>query len=185
MKKKIAFALAALLTAASLAACGSSASSDSSSKSGEPAEKETSSEQASTDVGGGYTIELNGTTVGVDMDMDTLTDALGAEKSKFEAASCAGDGTAYTYDYGAFQIETYPADDGKNLVGYITLMDDTVATDEGIDLDSSIDDVKAAYGDPTDESDAALTYEKDGMKLIFTISGDSITSIQYASKVMG
>lgn len=185
MKKKIAFALAAVLTAATLAACGSTASSDSSSKSGEPAEKETSSEQASTDVGGGYTIELNGTTVGVDMDMDSLASSLGAEKSKFEAESCAGDGTAYTYDYGAFQIETYPSTDGKNLVGFITLMDDTVATAEGIDLDSSVSDVKAAYGDPADETDAGLTYEKDGMKLIFTISGDSITSIQYASGVMG
>lgn len=194
MNKKISTMIIAALASFSLIACGSSASTDSNSSKDAKADTETadtassdsdSSDAKDSDEAAGYCITINGTKVGVDMDMDEICSSLGKEKSKFDEPSCAGDGTSYNYDYGSYQIETYPAEDGKNRIGYITLMDDTIATDEGIDMSSSVDDIKSTYGDPKEETDDAITYEKGGMKLTFTLSDGSITSIQYISSVVG
>ncbi len=133
----------------------------------------------------GYVFESNGTTFGVDMDMAEVAAKLGEPKSEpFEAPSCAGQGTAIIYDYGSFEIETYPKDD-KNLISFIILKDDTVATKEGIDLSKSKDDIIEAYGENYTENDNGLTYSKDGMKLNFILDGDSIKSIEYVSSVAG
>lgn len=133
--------------------------------------------------GKGYVFENDGITIGVDMDMAPVADALGEPKSIFEEPSCAAQGTAYLYTYPGFTINTYP-DGENNLVGYITLKDDTVATPEGIDLSKTKEDVIAAYGEDYEEDDKKITYEKDGMTLNFIFSGDDIASIEYISSVM-
>lgn len=133
--------------------------------------------------GGGYVFETDGITIGVDMDMAPIADALGEPKSIFEEPSCAAQGTAYLYSYPGFEINTYP-DGEDNYVGYISLKDDTVATPEGIDLSKSKDDVIAAYGDDYEEDDKKITYKKDGMTLNFIFSGDDIASIEYISSVL-
>ena len=56
-----------------------------------------------------------------------------------------------------------------------------MATQEGIDLASSKDDILAAYGEPSEETSSALKFEKDGMKLVFIFDGDSLISIEYDS----
>lgn len=132
----------------------------------------------------GYLFEINGVTLGVDMDMNELTSRLGDAKSVFEAPSCAAQGTAYVYSYGSFEVETYP-DGSKNLIAYIILKDDTVATAEGIDLSKTRADIIKAYGEPGEDSDSRLTYEKGGMKLNFILNGEDITSIEYVSGVVG
>lgn len=131
---------------------------------------------------GGYQFEVNGVKVAVDMDMDTVN--LGDAKSVFEAPSCAGQGTAYVYDFGSYEIETYPSDD-KNLIGFIILKDDTVATAEGIDLSKTKDDIISAYGDGYTETDNGLSYASDDMKLNFIFDGEDIVSIEYVSSVVG
>lgn len=129
----------------------------------------------------GYLFEVNGVSVGVDMNMADLK--LGEAKSVFEAPSCAAQGTAYVYDFNAFEIETYP-DGKKNLIAYIILKDDTVATPEGIDLSKTKADIIKAYGQGYTESDNRMTYEKDGMKLNFIFNGEDIASIEYVSGVV-
>ena len=143
-----------------------------------------SNESQQTGQGGGYQFQTGSVTLGADMDMDALKSGLGEEQSVFEAPSCAGQGTAYIYSYGSFEVETYP-DDGKNLIARITLKDDTVATAEGIDLSKTKDDIISTYGDDYTENDSGITYTKDGMKLIFILDGDNITSIEYASAALG
>ncbi len=133
---------------------------------------------------GGYQFKASGVTLGADMDMDALKSGLGTEQSVFEAPSCAGQGTAYIYSYGSFEVETYP-DGDKNLIARITLKDDTVATAEGIDLSKTKADIISTYGDDYTENDSGITYTKDGMKLIFILDGENITSIEYASAVLG
>lgn len=127
--------------------------------------------------------ENDGITIGVDVDMAPIADALGEPKSIFEEPSCAAQGTAYLYTYPGFTVNTYP-DGETNLVGYITLKDDTVATPEGIDLSSTREDVIAAYGEDYAEDDKKISYEKDGMTLNFIFSGEDIASIEYVSSVM-
>lgn len=133
--------------------------------------------------GSGYVFETDGITIGVDMDMAPIADALGEPKSIFEEPSCAAQGTAYLYTYPGFEINTYP-DGEDNYVGYVILKDDTVATPEGIDLSKTKEDVIAAYGDDYEEDDKKISYSKDGMTLNFIFSGDDMASIEYVSSVM-
>lgn len=142
-------------------------------------------EQTVQNVDSGYYFIINEVTVAVDMDMDELVSQLPEAKSVFEAPSCAGEGISYIYIFSSYEIETYPAEDGKNRIGFITLKDDTVATVEGVDLSMSKEDAVLVYGENYDESPSQITYEKDGMKLNFIFEEDSIISIEYVSSVIG
>lgn len=133
----------------------------------------------------GYVFIVNGVAIKVDMDMDELATQLGESKSIFEAPSCAGEGISYIYNFISYEIETYPAEDGANRIGYIVLKDDTVATSEGIDLSMTKDDVILVYGENYEENGNQITYEKDGTKLNFIYEGDNIISIEYVSAVIG
>lgn len=148
-----------------------------------PSESASDSEKPAASGGKGYVFESDGITIGVDMDMAPIADALGEPKSVFEEPSCAAQGIAYLYSYPGFDINTYP-DGEDNYVGYISLKDDTVATPEGIDLSKTRDDVIAAYGDNYEEDDKKITYSKDGMTLSFIFSGDDIAAIEYMSSVL-
>lgn len=132
-----------------------------------------------------YYFVANGVTIQVDADMDELLAELGESKSVFEAPSCAGEGVSYLYNYTSFEIETYPAEGGKNLIGYIIFKDDMVATTEGVDLSMSKEDVLRVYGEDYVEDGNKLTYEKGGTKLNFIFEGDDIASIEYVSAVIG
>lgn len=133
----------------------------------------------------GYYFVVNEVTIAVDMDMDELLSQLMEAKSVFEAPSCAGEGISYIYNFSAFEIETYPAVDGKNRIGYLILKDDTLATVEGVDLSMTKEDVILVYGENYEEIANQITYEKDGMKLNFIFEEDNITSIEYVSAVIG
>lgn len=142
------------------------------------------SEQAGEDAESGYCFTAQGVSVKVDMDMDELAPELGEAESVFEAPSCAGEGISYIYNYIDYEIETYPAVDGKNRIAYVTLKDDMVSTSEGIDLSMTKEDVIHTYGEEYEETENAIIYEKDGMKLNFVFEEDDIASIEYASSVM-
>lgn len=133
----------------------------------------------------GFFFNANGVRITVDMDMDELAGQIGESKSIFEAPSCAGEGISYLYNYVSYEIETYPAADGKNRIGYIVLKDDMAATEEGIDLSMTKQDVIRIYGEEYEESANGLTYEKQGMKLNFVFDGDNMISIEYVSGVLG
>lgn len=196
MKKKLAVLLVCGMTAGlCLSGCGGAEEEPESAAVGEDlseesgaegnAESGSSDEQETAESGGsGYQFESNGTSFGVDVDIEPVLSALGEADSVYETPSCAGDGTAYVYNYGSFEIQTYP-DGDKNMIGYIMLKDDTVATPEGIDLSMTKEDITGAYGTPSSEDDHGLVYEKGGMKLKFVFEGDNIVSIEYTSPVIG
>jgi len=133
----------------------------------------------------GFFFDANGVTITTDQDLDAILSGIGESKSKFSAPSCAGEGTDYIYDYGSFQIETYPSEDGKNLIGLIELKDDMVSTKEGIDLSMTKEDVIKAYGNDYEETPNGITYSKGGTKLSFLFEDDKMISIQYVSAVIG
>lgn len=128
----------------------------------------------------GYVFTANGVDMAADMDAAPIVEALGEPEEYFEAPSCAGEGIGKLYTYADFEVQTYPVD-GKDLVLYVLLKTDNVATAEGIDLSKSRDDIISTYGDPTKDNGDSLIYEKDGMKLIFFMDGDSIKNIEYDS----
>jgi hypothetical protein len=174
MKNKI-IALALIATTAlSLVACGGS----SDTKVIESSNTTTSTTAASTN--SGYVFSYNGTTIPVDADAAPIIEALGEPNSYFESPSCAAEGIGKLYTYNDFEIQTYP-DGDTDLILYVLLRTDNVATAEGIDLSSSRDDIIAAYGDPTEEATGSMKYTTDTMTLVFVFDGDSLVSIEYDS----
>lgn len=134
---------------------------------------------------GGYCFMAGDVKIQADMDMDELAAKLGESNSVYETPSCAGDGTAYIYDYVSYEIETYPAGDGKNRIAYIVLKDDTVATPEGADLSMTKKDIVGIYGEDYEEAGEKISYESADTKLNFVFDGDNVISIEYASGVIG
>ncbi len=131
----------------------------------------------------GYAFEYQDVVFSMDMDVTDMTDLLGEPNSYFEEPSCAAEGIGKLYTYSGFELETYP--DGENdLVACIILKDDSVATQEGVDLSMGREDIVAAYGEADEETDTSLVYRKDGMKLLFVMEGDTIASIEYDSGVL-
>jgi hypothetical protein len=193
MKKMTAILACTAASAMLLCACGSSdadtegntsgsgsAVSTEADSSAEGAESSGADDAASVAAPTGYYFTLNGVTVSVNAAMAPIAEALGEPTSYFESESCAFQGLDKTYTYGSVVISTYPVD-GEDFVYTIELKDDTVETTEGICIGSTKDDVTAAYGTASSETDTALSYEKDDSVLAFIFDGDSVANITYTA----
>ena len=178
MKNKLLSLAIISVMALSLVACGGSDTKVIESDSSISSDTASSDSNTST----GYVFSYNGIDMPVDSDVAPIIEALGDPDEYFESPSCAADGIGKLYTYSDFQIQTYP-DGDQDLILYVLLRTDNVATAEGIDLSSSKDDIIAAYGEATTESSSALQYEKDGMTLQFLFDGDSLISIEYDSSM--
>lgn len=131
----------------------------------------------------GYLFIYNDITIGVDMEIEPIVEALGEPISVFEQPSCAAQGTAYLYSYSGFYINTYP-DGDSNYIEYILFRDDTVSTPEGVDMSQTKEDIIAVYGEEYTEDNNRITYEKGNMTLNFILEGDNIVSIEYDSRAI-
>lgn len=141
---------------------------------------DTQTTAAPVSTGAGYSFEVKGTAVTPGMKQDDLLAALGEADNTFEAPSCAGEGTDYTYTYGSVEITTVPNSQGVNEVSAIILKDDLASTPEGVSLFMSLEDMVAAYGDGYTQSGSAYNYVKGNVQLQFIVENDEITSIQYS-----
>ena len=127
----------------------------------------------------GYLFTYNDVQFGVDIAADEVLAKLGAPKDQYTSESCAFGGEDTVYYYSSIQIST------NNEYGYeriysIYLEDDLVATEEGIFVGSTADDVKNAYGEPgTNSTDTCLIYEKDSMTLSFNLKDGVVSTILY------
>lgn len=183
LKKRIAFFMSVcVLSLGILAGCGSDSGSGGKTdeNAGSVGGQESGAGQAES---GGYVFRSGSVEIAVDADMAPLAEALGEPASYFEEPSCAAQGTARLYTYPGFEVETYP-DGDKDLVACVVLKDDTVATQEGVDLSMTKDKILEVYGDGGQESEGSITYEKGGMKLRFILDGDNIAAIEYNSRVL-
>ncbi len=173
MKNKLlAFALIAAM-ALSMVACGDSEGTKVIETEGQGSET-----SGAAQAGDGFVFDYNGTKIAVDTDAAPIVDKLGEPQKYFEAPSCAADGIGKLYTYSDFEVQTYP-DGDKDLILSVTLRTDNVATEEGISLANSKDDVIAAYGESANATDSSLTYTKNGTDLNFIFEGDSMISIEY------
>ena len=85
-------------------------------------------------------------------------------------ASCAGVGLATTYKTSAFDVELRLNSD--DIITRIFLKDDTVSTAEGIHIGSTMEEVRAAYGEPAIDTGLSLAYTKGSSKLQFDFKDD-------------
>jgi len=135
-----------------------------------------------------YVFVYEGVNIVVSSPMSSILSSLNAvagEPQYFESASCAGQGMSktYTYNGGSFTISTSPVGP-DDVIASISLFDDSVTTAEGIYIGSTLDDVKAAYGEATSSTDTTLTYEKGSSVLVFIVDANGVvTNIIYNAKV--
>ncbi len=117
----------------------------------------------------------NGVTLEVGKEADGMIEALGQYDKMFEAPSCAFTGTSNYYVYGGLQVVTYPDehDQSLNLLYEVDLLDNTVATNEGIRIGNTYDDVVAKYGKPDQETAVFAMYKTEGKAVQFFFDKDN------------
>lgn len=132
---------------------------------------------------GSYELDYRGITISIDGDMRPVQEALGMPDGYFEADSSTIGSVNKMYSYGSLWIDTYPSENGE-LIASITLMNESLATNEGISVGQTLEDLEAAYGPDYTTQDTMLVYDRNGMKLCFNMEGDTIVSIRYQSKII-
>jgi hypothetical protein len=139
-----------------------------------------SSTEVSTD--SGYAFEFKGTEIQMNQKAEPIIKKLGKSKNYFEAESCAFQGLDKTYTYNSFELFTYQIDDVDYVLS-VRFLDDIVTTKEGIGLNSTLEQVKAAYGDKYTEKSGLYTFIKGKTKLSFIIENNVVTSVEYMAVV--
>lgn len=140
-------------------------------------DQNTGSDEETEDV---FAFVYNGTEIKLHAEMAPIVAALGEADNYFESESCAFQGLDKVYTYGSVVINTYP-EEKVDYVFTIELKDDTVETKEGIYIGSSKDDVIAAYGTPTSETDTAYIYVKGQSQLNIIFENDAVLNIIYTA----
>ncbi len=205
MNKKIVCAALSAMLLCGLTACGGDSSStaansssaaessaasapDASSAADSPADSNAPAESSGAQNAGTVPITFdyvaNGVTLEVGKEADAMIAALGQYDKKFEAPSCAFTGTSNYYVYGGLQVVTYPDehDQSLNLLYEVDLLDNSVATNEGIRIGDSYDDVVAKYGKPDQETAVFAMYKTEGKAVQFFFdktNPDIISEIVY------
>ncbi len=132
----------------------------------------------------GYSYEYNGIKIPMNVDAAPIVKKLGKPANYFEAASCAFQGLDKVYTYSNFEIGTYPKGD-KDFISTVTFLDDTVETDQGICVGSTLDEVKDAYGKDFTNKGTSYEYRKGDTKLTFIIEENAVAQITYGAVVEG
>ncbi|MBQ9773466.1 MAG: hypothetical protein IJW30_02275 [Clostridia bacterium] len=125
-----------------------------------------------------YTYKSGSTVIAVGNEASPILEKLGSYLDYDESSSCFFSGKDKIYVYASLEVRTYP-ENGKDYVYMLRLLDDTVATQEGIRIGSSRSDVTKAYGDAHKQTANSLIYKGGDMYLEIFFSGDTVNEIQY------
>ncbi len=142
----------------------------------ETAEAETTAAAAAS--ADGYTFVVGDVTVIMGAEAAPILEKLGEPEKTFEQDSCAYQGKDIVYTYKGFELSTYPAD-GKDCVASVYVLDDTVATAEGIRIGSTADDVREAYKDNYTEEFGVYRMTDGRTELIIYTTNDIVDGIEY------
>ena len=171
MKKFLCVLLIAALSVFALTACGGGGNKPS--ETGE-------SQQSQPAAKDGYTFSYKDVelAVGAEFTADMLN-ALGEPKNYTEQTSCYFQGLDKTYYFGSFYLYVGAPENAPEYVMAIELVDDTVATKEGLSIGDGKDKVESLYGAEGFNGSNQYTVTNGNMNLIIQLSGDKVSSIQY------
>jgi hypothetical protein len=113
--------------------------------------------------------------------------ALGALASRNPSVSAKGsclggvDGEDVNYVYQGFRIQTFRLSEGdaNEEIRWITFMDDSIKTEEGIAIGATVEAVKEAYGEPAETTGGTLIYRRGGTELRFGTRDGVVSGISY------
>ena len=168
MKKLFVILLAAMML---FTACGSSET---------PATTTTAAgtETKGADGQGEFVFKAKGVEIAMNAEAAPIIEKLGGNPTYFESESCAFHGLDKQYDYGSYVIYTYPLNDVDYILS-VELKDDTIEAEGGLCIGSSKDDVLKALGDPADQTEKMLSYNRGKSDLKFIMKDGVVSSIQY------
>lgn len=127
----------------------------------------------------GYLFEYNGATFGIGDACVDVIDKLGAQqKDPYTSNSCAFNGKDTVYYFPSFEVSAND-ETGVFVIYSIYLKDDAVSTKEGAYVGMTSDEVKAIYGEPSENSEGGFSYVKEGMKLNFFLKDGAVSAISY------
>ncbi len=123
-----------------------------------------------------YSYVHNGQKITIGESAEAVLKKLGEATSTFTSISCAFEGEDHFYTYGtSLQIVTSQVN-GKEILTTIQLLDDLVATPQGIRIGDSEEAVAKAYGEGKDGKFSM----KDGKtSLVIVIKNGEVSSITY------
>lgn len=126
-------------------------------------------------------ITLKGATLTIGGELtDGMMDKLGEPNEQTASPNCVYDGAVYDYIYDGFSLQVNQQED-KNTLLMVTITDPAYATDKGVRVGDTTDEVKEAYGDATEDSKYYLVYAADGYELTFNLTEGFVEEIVYAS----
>ena len=128
-------------------------------------------------------IKAGAVTVVPGTDAAAAVEKLGEPEKYTEAASCYSDGMDKVYNYGDFEIRTYPSKDGKDIIQDLCIMGgDVKAGLTDLKIGSSLDEVKAVMKDYECNNIGSMYkyYYSDDAYMYFFILNDQVKYFGYA-----
>jgi hypothetical protein len=114
--------------------------------------------------------------------LDDLIAKVGEPVGRHETADCAFGAIGYTVDFrdsSTYLRLTTTQFDGVDCIMTIEFMDDSIKTNEGLQLGDSQDKVTGIFGEPQETQGAIWKYIKGNTGLWITVEGGEVTNIQY------
>ena len=126
---------------------------------------------------GEYGFEAAGYTFGIFDPIDDVLAATGDATGTFEAESCAYQGSDYFYYFSGFEL-TANEFDGKKLVTYINVIDDTVSIPQGVKIGMAEDEMCSLM--EVEPASAGLYRFEHGSSVLQILAKEGvITAIEY------
>ncbi len=127
--------------------------------------------------------EINGALIIPGSNFSEAYARLGEPVKYTEGASCYFDGMDKVYTYDGFEVRTYPGT-GGDYVQDLCISSDGYATDRGITVGSSVQDVLKAYGEDYKLNGKMYRYySDDDMYCYFFIMNDVVKYFGYAADI--
>lgn len=125
-----------------------------------------------------FSFTYNGTKITLGAEAAPIIDALGEPRSYTEEPSCAFEGMDKTYYYGSFYLSTSPLN-GKDFVYSFWFADDSVATEDGIRIGSTQEQMETIFGANCFNGTNTYMQSKGESKVVYLLEDGLIKSIQY------
>lgn len=125
-----------------------------------------------------YSFKTDKAEITVGTEAAPVLKALGTPKKTFEQDSCAYQGKDKVYTYDGFEMSTYPVK-GKEVIASIYILDNTVATPEGIKIGSKKQDIISTYGKEDKEEFGTYHYVEGTTELVIYTTNGLVDAIEY------
>ena len=113
---------------------------------------------------------------------DPIIASLGEPQSKTEIGDCGGLGAQVRYIYPSIEIYVLQSKTEGNIIDQITFRDDLMTTPEGVYIGMTADEAMSLIGEPTKETDTAISYVYGKYTLKLSVEGGRISAINYETK---